>query len=313
MSELAEHLKSERLKRGLTTAEVSKKACISIDMTESVEEGRYEQIGTSLLIRSFLRAYCSALGIDPEPILEEHDAEIRGFDKQESGIKNYGVWSKSVYGKRRFPIFPVLILIVVIAGVAYAGFRFFKAKSSDFNLSTVQIDVYPQQELPSDLPKDTVTPAETVSKNEAQAVSQQAPPAESAAEAGHQFERQEIPLPTADKEGQSSVSPAPQAILQEEKPPELSQESRIHKVEMEAVQKIWIRLVIDKKSTPSIILKKGEKREWAVEEKMQVELGDATGVNIKLDGQPIGPFGKPGQYARFTLPISKKPQKSITP
>lgn len=53
MQELAELLKSERLKQGLTLPVLSERLRVSINMLEAMEKGNFERIGTPLLIRSF--------------------------------------------------------------------------------------------------------------------------------------------------------------------------------------------------------------------------------------------------------------------
>jgi cytoskeletal protein RodZ len=64
MQELAEQLKIERLKKGLTLKAVSEKAGISISVLQALENGRLDHVGTPFVVQSHLTAYAAALGID---------------------------------------------------------------------------------------------------------------------------------------------------------------------------------------------------------------------------------------------------------
>jgi len=61
MKELAKSLKLERLRRGLTLAEVSERSRIGIGTLQRIEVGNFSVIGSELLITSYLRAYSESL------------------------------------------------------------------------------------------------------------------------------------------------------------------------------------------------------------------------------------------------------------
>jgi len=114
MQELTEYLKSERLKQGLTLKEMSEKLRVSVGMLQALEEGNYQKIGTALLIRSFIRAYCNLVGIDSQPLLDRYASEINAFDKQDDGIQRYGTWSKGLGKKSRFGVIAITFLCVAV-------------------------------------------------------------------------------------------------------------------------------------------------------------------------------------------------------
>ncbi len=305
MSELANQLKAERLNRGLTIDEVSAKANISISVIEAIEEGEFEKIGAAILIRSFIRAYCAAMGIDPQPIVDAHAAEIKGYDRQDAGIKQYGRWSKSVYGKKRLGIFPVFMMIIALAGTLYGGMWLWEAQMSEMSLPTIKTGIFPQQELPSDLPEAAAGKVDSAGQKATESVAEQpsGPRAPGAAE----------PL-----SGGKGGPPAPEANVFTPRPAEVlpvepSQTAKKHRFEVEASRKTRIKMIIDKKDAQTVVLNPGEKREWAELESVQIELKNAKGLQMKWDGQPIAPTGKAGQTQRLTLPIPEKPQTPKTP
>jgi cytoskeletal protein RodZ len=203
------------------------------------------------------------------------------------------------------------MLVVVAAGALYGGVWLWKSKDSLFVSSSMKTGVYPQQELPSDLPKEILAPAQSASENKADTSSDKEANRPSEMAGQQPAERKEIPV--AVNAPECAVSPGPNDVLPEEKPVETSQAAQSHRLEVEAIQKTWIKVVIDNKNTQNVVLKPGEKREWEAGETMRVELGNAAGVQMKWDGEPLGPMGKPGRAVRFTLPNPAQPKKPETP
>lgn len=121
MRELAEYLKSERLKRGLTLDDVSRKVSLSSNILGAMEEGAFEKIGTPLLIRRFIVLYCSALGIDPTELLEKYAAEINSINMQREGIERYSRSQEAFRSKAPWRPILFVIALALVASAIYAG------------------------------------------------------------------------------------------------------------------------------------------------------------------------------------------------
>lgn len=269
MPDIPEFLKSERMKRNLSLREVSEQIRVSVAMLEALEEGRFERIGTALLIRSFVRKYCSALGIDPTPLLESHAGEISSSDKQNEGIKRFGQWSKSFSQKRRTGYFLVLLVGIVVLGSLYVGAWFWRQKGYSPTSQAINSSEYSQQDLPADLPEKKTYPAQLEMKKLVISESGQA------GEGHHQ-------TPEA-------VQPAPET-------------PGAHRFGIEAVQKTWVQVTLDDKTTENVLLQPGDTRQWEAQKNVKAVIGNAGGVRMKWDGTPVEIPAKPGSVIRFTLP-----------
>lgn len=274
MQELAELLKSERLKQGLTLPAMSERLRVSVSMLQALEEGNYERIGTSLLIRSFVRSYCRVVGLDCEALLEKYEAEIRAYDLQEQGIQRYGRWSRGLRRKARLGVFTIVLFGIVVVALIYGGAWFWKFRLHSNAPQSLTTSGYPQQDLPSDL-SDKTAPA---------------PARESAA--------------GADKGVRSAPTVRATDILPEspEKPAAAAPSMEKHQFGVEATQKTWVQVTMDDKSTQNAMLEPGEMREWEAEKSVKIVIGNAGGVRMKWDGRPVEIPAKPGSVIRFSLP-----------
>jgi len=278
MQELAGLLKSERLKQGLTLPAMSEKLRVSVSMLQALEEGNCERIGTALLIRSFVRSYCLAVGLDGEAVLEKYEARIRACDQQQEGIQRFGKWSRGLRRKNRVGVFPIVLAGIAVLALIYGGAWFWKYRLHSNEPQSLSTTGYPQQDLPSDLSEKTG-------------------PANAPAPAKE--------LPTGAEKG---VRPAPAAratdILPEspEKPAVAAPSMEKHQFGVEATQKTWVQVTMDDKSTQNAMLEPGEMREWEAEKSVRIVIGNAGGVRMKWDGRPVEIPAKPGSVIRFSLP-----------
>jgi cytoskeleton protein RodZ len=312
MRELAEYLKSQRLERGLTLRDISETARISVDMLQVLEKGDFEQIGTSLLIRGFLRAYCEALGLDPVPLLEKHEAEILACDRQDESIKRYGTWSKSISVTRRLGFWGLLLLVAVMIGVLCGGVWLYKKK---VRLAETEMSIiaYPQEEYPADLPAGPVSRQE-IAKVE---TNEDTGPGKAGTAPSKLNSEEHRDMDALEPVGKYQEPPSgraapgsdnPSLVLAEDIPTESPQKPTqalpAHHFEVAADQKTWIQVKTDDGSTHSALLQPGDKRVWETKNSMSVVVGNAGGVRMKWDDKPIGVDGKPGQVLRFRLPDS---------
>lgn len=298
MKELSEYLKSERLKQGLTLTQVSERAHLSVNMLQTLEDQDFERIGTPLLIRSFVKAYCKALGLDPTPLLDQYQKQILAFDRQAEGIRQYGRWTRVFRQKGRRGIYLFLILIVAVAVAAFGVKWFMQARNTLPGTSGLARGIYQEQELPvdlgelknrgggKDLPKESQSGSEGLPEGVPRA---DAPPV--------------MGKPGEVKEERTAGDAAtPGDVLPQDKSRPEGSDPRKNRFEVEATQKTWVQVKVDGKKTLSIMLQPGEKREWEVEDNIQVVVGNGGGVNLKWNGQNLGSPGKPGRILRMRFP-----------
>jgi cytoskeleton protein RodZ len=307
IKELAEYLKSERLKQGVALQEMSQRVRVSVSMLQALEEGDCERIGTGLLIRSFVRAYCQSLGIDSQPLLEKYASEIHSFDQQDEGIKRFGGWSKAFKKKKRIGIFALILLGMAVLGIVYGGALFWKSRENSGAPQSLKTSGYPQQDLPSDLSDKGVQGGKPEPKGETAGVTEKS--ARSPSEAGgRQMEKTQSGATAKVHDGLSPQSRAVavgSAEVLAEAPAKRTadaQSAEKHQFSVEANQKTWVQVTTDEKNTQNAMLEPGDKRQWEAEKTMKIVVGNAGGIRMKWDGRPVEIPAKGGSVLRFSLP-----------
>ena len=71
MQEIGLQLKKQREAKGLGLADIEKITKISIRLLRSIEAGDFGALPSGVFARNFVRQYCKAVGLSPEPILEK--------------------------------------------------------------------------------------------------------------------------------------------------------------------------------------------------------------------------------------------------
>jgi transcriptional regulator with XRE-family HTH domain len=312
MKEIGERLKSERENQHLSLKTVSERAHISVSMLESIEEGHFERIGIPILIRGFVRNYCSVLGMDPGPLLERHAAAIKDYDRQGDSIRQYRNWCRSVRRTGHLRIAALLALLILLLATVLGGALYAKWKNRSRAQDISQMG-YPQQELPSDLPSENMfagiggreeptvgfgPPTSDASQMQAPKSGTCEPGSIRGANAGpgqirHPVEGR-IPdevLPLADAPGSSVILPK-------------------HRLTMEAKERAQVKVKVDSgKDFEVFQLKQGERRQWAVTERIQVEASNGSGLRLTWDDRPVEVPRKADGSLRLVLPHPKTPEK----
>jgi cytoskeletal protein RodZ len=74
------------------------------------------------------------------------------------------------------------------------------------------------------------------------------------------------------------------------------------KLEMEATEKTWVKVTADGTTVdPGEVLEAGTTRKFTAQNTIHISVGNAAGVNLKLNDKPMKPLGKSGQVREVTI------------
>jgi cytoskeletal protein RodZ len=258
MNELGEYLKGERRRRQLDLNTISKRTCISLSMLTALEEGDSETLGTPLLVRSFTRAYCGVLGVEPLPVLEKYTGETPRHERLDEGIRKFRERSLATRRKRKLGLYLLLFMIFGASGVYISSS--WPPLRQDSKLSQFQQMATNDQTVPEDVVANVTTEKQT------------------------------------EEQQTASSEPAVPA----------AQEKQRHRLLIEAIKATWVKVQVDSKKVENLLLQPGEIKEWEVQEKLRLVVGNAAGVKLSWDEKPLGSLGKAGTVARLNLPEDLK-------
>jgi len=297
---------------------VSKRSGISIVMLGAVEACDFERFGAPILIRNTIRAYCKAIGIDAEPLILKFSSEIDSYSIQDLGLKKFGRQMKILRKRRRIISLPLLALFVSSAAVFYGGMWISEKRARLF--APMPADrIFTQEELPAEL-QERLAPgpaardktgadlrnADEAIRNAEIHIRESQVAAQKATQGTVVQPADEVEAP--EKDSQSTESPGRLALsnsteaVADDGPIRDAETLTSNKFTVEADDKVWIQVRIDDKEVRSAMLRPGERREWSADRDLQVVVGNAGGIRMKWNGQPIEAPRDPGRVLRFRLP-----------
>jgi cytoskeleton protein RodZ len=297
MKELGEYLKAERLRQRVELATITEKTCISRSMLTALEEGDAERIETPLLVRSFTRAYCRVLGLDPVSVLERYTGATPRHERLDEGIRRYRERSLAVREKARLRLFFMVFATLTVAGVYITTVWLPKRESGLIDLSqqtAVEGQVNPEEQLKAEreasLAHDQGAKPDGVSGGGQESRGQAGVPEPS----GQTVEASKQPgevRATVPKDSPAERVPGGTAAAQQG-----------HLLRVEATVETWVEVRLDEKKVEGVLLHAGESREWQVQKGLRLLVGNAAGVKVMWNGKAVKNLGKPGQAVRLRLP-----------
>lgn len=289
MKDLGEFLKTERLRQGVELATITEQTCISRSMLIALEEGDASKIGTPLLVRSFTRAYCRILRIDPSAVLERYTGEIPRHERLDDGIRRFRESSQAARHRGRLRLIMVTMALVTLGALYYTTITLPRrdAATVQLNLGSTDGDQGIADVVP---PTDVVAPSEEESKAgpnpTVSGPTGVAPPvAGGAGSSSAQGDRRGVEAAVDGQPG--TAANVPQSG---------------HRLRVEAIEESWVEVRLDDKKVEGVLIPKGRSRDWKVTKGLRLQLGNAGNVKVYWDGKRLKHLGKPGQSVRLRLP-----------
>lgn len=75
------------------------------------------------------------------------------------------------------------------------------------------------------------------------------------------------------------------------------------------IEEVWVSIAIDEGEEIQELLQAGDFRTWEAEESLEVKVGNAGGIELELNGEPLEPLGERGQVVTKTFSREKEEVK----
>jgi len=306
MTSIGETLRRERLKRNLELDQISRDLKISSRLLEAIEEEKFDKLPGGVFTKSFVLQYARALGIDDEEIAGEvqrvlepasdmpkfaqtplpPDADIRVPRVETWEAKSNFSWTSPL------PALAGVVLVMLLCSLAYAWWQRTRrpVMARDNTPMAAQTTPAPQPGPPvitTPAPPVAETPAPPVDQAHAELPAASIP--EAPAALAPQPAGAETP-PASPKDGAAPVAEVTQA-----------DSNAPVRVQLTAVETVWVSAKTDGKFVFSGTLEPNESRTVAATNNVVLRLGNAGGVNIVLNGKPLGAVGPRGQVRTVQL------------
>jgi len=273
MKRLGEFLRGERQAKGISLQQVAADTRVSMKMLQAIEEGDTEQLPAPVLVKGFLRAYARSIGLNPEDVIIEYQDLVEDADARHEAIEKFHHRLHPKSSKKKF--LALFLALGLLGGLALIWSR--------------GSHVQPQ-------PK-TFAEGKKLSSVE---VSQKNTKADFASELNEKHHTEE-PIKAADeaetvteseiKSFQPGIRKAPVELF-----------STPFVLRVEALERTWLHTIIDGSREREYLLQPGEQLTWMATSSMDVLVGNAGGIRLFLNDNPLKPLGESGKVVRLQLP-----------
>jgi len=278
MISVGETLRRERVRRNLDLDRISKELKISSRLLEAIEADRFDKLPGGVFTKSFVRQYARVVGLDEDEIAGELQRALDpqpGAPVAESAMPKAGIplprvtaWEAVGDRGSRWPSsLPALALVVVVMLVC-SGVYAWLTRPRPHSVSTPAVAAEPVRPLPAPQPPPVEAP-QPANASQVPAPAPGAPPKDAGAE----------------KQDAVVVAGSTAPI----------------QVQMTAEEPVWVSARADGKISFQGTLEAAQSRTVEANSTVVLRLGNAGGVNISLNGKPLGPVGPKGQVRTIQL------------
>jgi len=310
MMEVGQLLRQTREAQELSLADIEEKTKIRQNFISALESGDWDDLPNEVVARGFLRKYAAALGLDADELL----AQAGGGQKQDRGESAppapaapaqpaaYQPINLDLYDDaparssilRRVLAF--LLALIPVAILAYLliqfGLPLLLDRSAGLTANPTATATLPPEGTPPATPlivlgsDSTPTPAATQASGGA-LIEATATPA---------------PLATATPTATPQPSPTPTATPVQQLT-----------MQMEIVERAWVRVVVDGEIQFESLLEPGYAQEFVAEESIQLRTGNAAGVILTLNGELLPSLGETAEVVDLIWAIAEEGIVVMTP
>lgn len=281
MGSFGEHLRREREMRGISLEEIVATTKIGRRLLVALEEEQFELLPGGIFNKSYVRAYARCVGIDEDAAVAEYlqAAQEAPPDTRVIAQQHASIHSNRPAQRSGFPVMPVLILLVVVAG-GIGGWKLYQDRLKEH--SKREASASPAEGAPTASPSVPAPPAGQPAKVEASASQSSAPsPAASRTAA--------MPTPKSPPSSQpATAQPTPAKPSAETAPADAPFE-----VTVRPKDTAWVSIKSDGKYVVRGIIKPPDVRTIHATNQVVFFTGNAGSVEVAFNGKNVPLTGGP--------------------
>lgn len=288
MASLGNKFQTARETQGLTLEQMASRTRIQEPKLRALETDSFEQLPERVFTKGFVRAYARSLELDEEECLrlfEEGSASFYQKEKKDEGIRKRFLGRQGIQKERTSRAMVVLLVggLLLLGGIVLLQQQ--SPSGSIFSRFSEQpVEVVSQPSL-VEPPLDTsiVSNTGTAPETEAGGTSVESE-VDDGASTPSVFSPDSSPASTTDSENDPLV------------------------LEIRTLDVTWAVIRSDEDEPQEVLLRTGEVIRRRARDRFLLTLGNAGGVEVRLNGQLQGPFGETGVVVRD---VELRPSQSL--
>jgi len=261
MESVGRYLNRERELRNISLKEISTATKIRESLLRAIEEDRHDLLPSPVFVKGFLIAYGKYIGLDPSDVVLRYESDLKELNAYEDKAP---LRPRRKEWNRGFLVGTIVLIVGIII-----IFNLWRMPKEQGEHAPTRVEETPlaqeQSPAPPVVPKEEDTARlveETISIEEV-------PLAETTV------------AETMNTRGETGGG-------------DLA-------LQIKAVEDTWIAFQVDSDFPREITLKAGETFSQRADEQIKLKIGNAGGVNLIFNGEPLGSLGDPGRIVRLSL------------
>ncbi|WP_327113854.1 DUF4115 domain-containing protein [Streptomyces sp. NBC_01341] len=149
-------LHQARIAAGLTVEEVSSSTRVRIPIVHAIEEDDFSRSGGDVYARGHIRMLARAVGLDPDPMIEQFDAEHGGRPAPTPAAPLFE--AERIRSEPRRPNWTAAMVAAIVAVVGFVGFTLFNGDDEGSGAAQVAEGSAPDKTTPKPTPSKPADP-----------------------------------------------------------------------------------------------------------------------------------------------------------
>lgn len=123
---VGEQLRRAREKSGLSVSAIADQQHLRVSIIQAIEAGDYSKIDTELFLKGYVRGYARQVGLDPDAVIRDLDAELEPRRKErEHALQANPLVTIERRRNQKRRIAKGILLVLVLLGVAFLAMTYF--------------------------------------------------------------------------------------------------------------------------------------------------------------------------------------------
>lgn len=295
MASLGDKFQTAREAQGATLEQMASRTRIQEAYLRALEEGSFDQLPERVFTKGFVRAYARALELDEEECLRlfaECSASFYQDEKESEGVRTLFLRKED---ERKERTSRAMVVLLVGGLLLLGGMVLLQQQSPSRSIFSrfSQQPVDPRDEVVSEPARANEVAADRrssaiVPQDGASSVVNAEP--EPDMNAGIHPEALVDDGEAAPSPSSPDSVPAPASTTDSENGPLV--------LEIRTLDMTWAVIRSDEDTPHEVLLRTGEVVRWQARDRFLLTLGNAGGVEVRLNGELQAPFGGPGVVVR---------------
>jgi cytoskeletal protein RodZ len=275
MSSYGLYLQTVRVEKGISIEKVARETRIRTEILHAIEAEDHRHLPDDVFVKGFLKSFAIAIGADPDETLRRFSA--RRAVTPTPVIQTHG--GRERKGPSWLTLLWIALLMIALVGLTMLAYDLLHQQDGGLAphpASPTATDVHPEEGHTPPGPSATVpTPAVVPAEEES----------------------------TTEAAVEPAVEPAANADTPEDRPNASAvQEPSGYLLEIVCDEDTWLKVIADDAPASEYFLKPGDSLRLEADTKFNLLIGNAGGVSVQFNGNPVPVPGGSGEVVNLELP-----------